>query len=49
MREIWHRDGCLTSGQSSGRLGADFGELDGRDTGASLRQRLAARAERERG
>jgi hypothetical protein len=26
-------DGCLTSGQSSGRLGADSGELDGRGRG----------------
>jgi hypothetical protein len=29
----WARDGCLTSGRSSGRLGAVFGELDGRENG----------------
>ena len=31
IREIGHEDGCLTSGQSSGRLGAVSGELDGRE------------------
>jgi hypothetical protein len=33
MGEIGHGDGCLTSGQSSVRLGADSGELDGRERG----------------
>ena len=33
IREIGHEDGCLTSGRSSGRLGMDFGELDGRGRG----------------
>jgi hypothetical protein len=33
IREIGHGDGCLTSGQSSRRLGAVFGELDGREHG----------------
>jgi hypothetical protein len=33
IREIGHRDGCLTSGRSSGRLGAVSGELDGRERG----------------
>jgi hypothetical protein len=31
--EIGHGDGCLTSGRSSGRLGAVSGELDGRERG----------------
>jgi hypothetical protein len=31
--EIGHGDRCLTSGQSSGRLGAVSGELDGREHG----------------
>jgi hypothetical protein len=30
-REIGHGDRCLTTGQSSGRLGAVSGELDGRE------------------
>jgi hypothetical protein len=34
-----HGDGCLTSGRSSGRLGADSSELDGRGRG---RESLAA-------
>jgi hypothetical protein len=33
IREIGHGDGCLTSGRSSGRLGAVSGELDGRERG----------------
>jgi hypothetical protein len=33
IREIGHEDGCLTSGRSSGRLGAISGELDGREHG----------------
>jgi hypothetical protein len=33
IREIGHGDGCLTSGRSSGRLGAVSGELDGREHG----------------
>jgi hypothetical protein len=33
IRGIGHGDGCLTSGRSSGRLGAVFGELDGRERG----------------
>jgi hypothetical protein len=33
IREIGHGDGCLTSGWSSGRLGAVSGELDGRERG----------------
>jgi hypothetical protein len=28
-----HRNGCLTSGRSSGRLGAVSSELDGRERG----------------
>jgi hypothetical protein len=32
-REIGHEDGCLTSGRSSGRLGAVSDELDGREHG----------------
>jgi hypothetical protein len=31
--EIGHEDECLTSGRSSGRLGAVSGELDGRERG----------------
>jgi hypothetical protein len=31
--KIGHGDGCLTSGRSSGRLGAVSGELDGRERG----------------
>jgi hypothetical protein len=31
--EIGHEDGCLTSGRSSGRLGAVSGELDDRERG----------------
>ena len=33
IRETGHGDGCLTSGRSSGRLGAVSGELDGRERG----------------
>jgi hypothetical protein len=33
IREIGPEDGCLTSGQSSGRLRAVSGELDGREHG----------------
>jgi hypothetical protein len=33
MGEIEHGYGCLTSGRSSGRLGAVSGELDGRERG----------------
>jgi hypothetical protein len=33
IREIRHRQRCLTLGQSSGRLGAVFGDLDGRERG----------------
>jgi hypothetical protein len=33
IREIGHGDGCLTSGRSSGRLGAVSGELDGQEHG----------------
>jgi hypothetical protein len=33
IREIGHRDECLTSGRSSGRLGAVSGELDGQGRG----------------
>jgi hypothetical protein len=33
IREIGHRDGCLTLGRSSGRLGPVSGELDGREHG----------------
>jgi hypothetical protein len=33
MREIGHGDGYLTSGRSSGRLGAVSDELDGRERG----------------
>jgi hypothetical protein len=32
--EIGHGDGCITSGRSSRRLGADSGELDGRGRGS---------------
>jgi hypothetical protein len=33
IRENGHGDGCLTSGRSSGRLGAVSGELDGQERG----------------
>jgi hypothetical protein len=33
IREIGHGDGCLTSGRSSGRVGAVSGKLDGREHG----------------
>jgi hypothetical protein len=46
IREIGHGDKCLTSGRSSGRLGAVSGELDGRERGLGS---PAARTERERG
>jgi hypothetical protein len=34
IEEIGHGDGCLTSGWSSGRLGAISGVLDGREHGS---------------
>jgi hypothetical protein len=34
IEEIGHEDRCLTSGRSSGRFGAIFDELDGRERGS---------------
>jgi hypothetical protein len=49
IKEIGHRDECLTSGRSSGRLGAVSGELDGWEHGrGSLAAAGGMRRARER-